>query len=59
MKKIYQMPETDVVTLRVTGIIMEGTENSGTGHIIQANESSNFDEGELSTETNNSSLWDD
>ena len=53
------MPETDVVTLRVTGIIMEDTENSGTGQIIQANENSNFDEGELSTETNNSSLWDD
>lgn len=59
MKKIYQMPETDVVTLRVSGIIMEDTENSGTGVIIQANENSNFDEGELSTETNNSSLWDD
>ena len=57
MKKIYQMPETDVVILRVSGIIMEDTETSGIGQVIQGNENNTFEEDELSTDMNKSDLW--
>ena len=58
MKKIYQIPETDVVRLHC-GPFLEDDNTSGIGVVINANEKNNFDEGELSTETSNSSLWED
>ena len=41
------------------GSFMEDEGTSGIGQIINANENKNFDEGELSIEKNNSSLWED
>lgn len=59
MKKNYQVPETDIVTVRTSSPLQEEIENSGTGIIIQGNENNTFEDNELSTDMNKSGLWED
>ena len=59
MKKNYQVPETDIVTVRTSSLLQEEIENSGTGIIIQGNENNTFEDNELSTDMNKSGLWED
>ncbi len=57
MKKIYQIPEIDVVILASKISILDGS--PGEIGEIDANQNKTFDEDELSTDLSTSGLWDD
>lgn len=60
MKKIYQRPEMEVIgALYSKYILGEGQSGEVDGKDFDSNVSKTFDEGELSTDTNKSGLWDD
>ena len=60
MKNLYKKPETELVILRTSSILQdeEQIENSGVTQNPKSNEIMTFDEGELPTDLNKSSLWD-
>ena len=59
MKKIYQIPEIEIVmpTLKSKYMVTEPSE--GVLPDIESNESKTFDEGEINVDNRNSSLWED
>ena len=57
MRKIYQKPETEIVSLH-GGPFLDEEGTSGIGEVIHANETIDFDESEISTEETSKSLWD-
>lgn len=59
MKKIYQIPETEVIISEYMKCILQDTSGEIGPGGNESNEGKTFDEGELSTEIVNSSLWDD
>jgi hypothetical protein len=59
MKRIYQVPEIDIVFSSSRYSIMDPSGGENNDDNTLSNESKSFEEGELSTDMSKSGLWDD
>ena len=59
MKKIYQIPETELIISEYRKCILGDISGEIGPGGQDSNQGKTFDEGELSIEKNNSSLWED